>query len=198
MMNSCLSGVFLPIKYFSISSIFVSLPTITGSNLILSPIKNLNSLGKNDPTYRSSPRIEAMSIAEVGTSLPLVKRDSSKNEIITPKISFRANPGNNMKDSSSSNRLINADNIFEINRLGLSDSYEAGKSLTLGIDYKLDVTDDLSDKKENEIIKEKYLELKLATVFRDKIGIGLNKQIAMLIIKTNTESAGINLLILLS
>ena len=36
--------------------------------------KNLNSLGKNDPTYRSSPRIEAMSIAEIGTSLPLVKR----------------------------------------------------------------------------------------------------------------------------
>ena len=74
-----------------------------------------------------------------------------------------------MKDSSTSNRLINADNIFEINRLGLSDSYEAGKSLTLGIDYKLDVADDLSDKQENKSIKDKYLELKLATVFRDKI-----------------------------
>ena len=74
-----------------------------------------------------------------------------------------------MKDSSTSNRLINADNIFEINRLGLSDSYEAGKSITLGIDYKLDVKDDLFDKQENELIKEKYLELKLATVFRDKI-----------------------------
>ena len=95
-------------------------------------------MGKNDPTYKSSPRVEGMGIAEIGTSLPLVRRDINKNEILTPKISFRANPGNNMKDYSSSNRLLNADNIFEINRLGLSDSFEAGKSLTMGLNYKLD------------------------------------------------------------
>ena len=47
--NSCLSGVFLPIKYFKISSILVSLPMITGSNLILSPIKYLNSFGEISP-----------------------------------------------------------------------------------------------------------------------------------------------------
>ena len=69
-----------------------------------------------------------------------------------------------MKDSSTSNRLINADNIFEINRLGLSDSYER-KSLTLGIDYKLDVKDDLSDKQENELIK-KILRVKTSHCFQ--------------------------------
>ena len=35
-------------------------------------------------------------------------------------------------------------------------------------------------------------------VRKDKVGIGMNKQIAMLIINTNTESAGTNLLILRS
>ena len=29
-------------------------------------------------------------------------------------------------------------NAFDINRLGLSNDFEAGKSLTLGLDYKFD------------------------------------------------------------
>ena len=131
--------------------------------------KNLNSLGKNDPTYKSSPRVEGMGIAEFETSLPLIKRDDTKNEILTPKISLRANPGNNMKDYSTSDRTINADNIFEINRLGLSDSFEAGKSLTMGINYKLDNIEYEPEIENDEVLKDKYLELRLATVFRDKM-----------------------------
>ncbi len=131
-------------------------------------LKNLNSMGKNDPTYKSSPRVEGMGIAEIETSLPLVRRDINKNEILTPKISFRANPGNNMKDYSSSNRLLNADNIFGINRLGLSDSFEAGKSLTIGLNYKLDKIENTSKIKEDDLEKDKFFELRLATVLRDK------------------------------
>ena len=62
-----------------------------------------------------------------------------------------------MKDQSSEDRLITTDNIFGINRLGITDSYESGKSLTFGIDYR----------KENKINLDKYFEFKLATVFRD-------------------------------
>ena len=36
-----------------------------------------------------------------------------------------------MKDNKSSSRTINSNNIFEINRLGISDSFETGRSLTL-------------------------------------------------------------------
>ncbi len=134
-------------------------------------LKNLNSMGKNDPTYKSSPRVEGMGIAEIETSLPLVRRDINKNEILTPKISFRANPGNNMKDYSSSNRLLNADNIFEINRLGLSDSFEAGKSLTMGLNYKLDKIENISEIEieGDDLEKDKFFELRLAAVLRDKM-----------------------------
>ena len=133
--------------------------------------KNLNSLGKNDPTYKSSPRIEAMNIAEINTSFPLTKKSQTKYEIITPKISFRANPGNNMKDYSSSDKTIDASNIFEINRLGITDSFEAGRSLTLGIDYKIDKIEmEMKDLNSNIIKqKDKFLEFKLATVLRDKV-----------------------------
>ena len=41
-----------------------------------------------------------------------------------------------MKNHSTSNQKINVGNIFNLNRLGLSDTFEAGRSLTLGIYYK--------------------------------------------------------------
>ena len=39
-----------------------------------------------------------------------------------------------MHNNSTNKRLINTDNIFDINRIGATDDYEAGKSLTIGID----------------------------------------------------------------
>jgi LPS-assembly protein len=62
-----------------------------------------------------------------------------------------------MKSYSSDSRLITTDNVFSINRLGLSETYESGKSLTLGLDYK----------KEEISNNEKFLEIKLAGVLRD-------------------------------
>ena len=70
-----------------------------------------------------------------------------------------------MKDYSSSSKLIDANNVFSVNRLGLSDAFEEGKSLTLGLDYKLDYTLDYENEKKK---KDKFLEFKLASVFRDK------------------------------
>ena len=62
-----------------------------------------------------------------------------------------------MNDFSNSGSNINADNAFNINRLGISDSYEAGKSLTLGVDYRLDPMESSSDPD----AKDKYLEFKI-------------------------------------
>ena len=57
-----------------------------------------------------------------------------------------------MKNSSNQKKTINANNIFEINRLALSDTFEAGKSLTFGLDYKIDM--------QNNFPKNKFLNLK--------------------------------------
>ena len=132
-------------------------------------LKNLNTLAKNDTKYKSSPSTEIVNIYNFTTSLPLIKQSNNFNEILEPKLSFRINPGD-MINNSTNRRLINTDNVFDINRLGLSDTYEAGKSLTVGIDYKKESyeknffvkndiqTDDIND----------YFEIKLATVFKDK------------------------------
>ena len=119
-------------------------------------LKNLNATGKNDEKYKSSIQSEILNINEINTKMPMIKFNEKHINYITPKMSFRINPSD-MKDSSSETRILTTDNIFNINRLGLSDSYEAGKSLTLGIDFK----------KEDKIELEKYLEIKLATILRD-------------------------------
>ena len=120
-------------------------------------IKNLNTVAKNNSKYKSSPQIELMSIFEANTSLPLQKTDKNSEHLIEPKISLRLNPGD-MKNYSSTKRTINADNVFDVNRLGLSDSFEAGKSLTVGLNYKKTSLADINN----------YFETKISTVFRDK------------------------------
>ena len=133
---------------------------ITGSgfknNLNLN-FKNLNSVAKNDPKYKTSPQVELMSDLEITSSLPLFKENDSSKNFITPKLSFKFNPSD-MKNYSSSERKIDITNIFSNNRLGLDDSFEAGRSLTIGIDYKKEYLNDIN----------KFFEFKMATVLRDK------------------------------
>ena len=76
---------------------------------------------------------------------------------LTPKLSMLFNPSD-MKNHSETKRNINNENIFDINRLGLSDSLETGKSVTVGLDYKKEKLEDIN----------KYFEFRLATVFRNE------------------------------
>ena len=120
-------------------------------------LKNLNTVAKNDSKYKTSPQMELMSILELNTSLPLMKQSQNEINYITPKISLRFNPGD-MKDYSTSDRSINVDGIFDINRLAIDDSFEEGKSLTFGLEYKKTNLNDIN----------KFFEAKIATVYRDK------------------------------
>ena len=118
--------------------------------------KNVNTVAKNDNTYKSSPQIELMNIINLESSLPLIKSDKEYSNSLIPKISFRYNP-TDMKDYSDSDRYIDTNNVFSLNRLSISDSYESGQSLTIGVDYKKETIDDIN----------KFFEFNLATVLRD-------------------------------
>ena len=63
-----------------------------------------------------------------------------------------------MKNYSGANREINTDNIFNSNRIGMNDSHEEGKSLTIGLNYRKENFDNL----------DKFIEFDLATIFRDE------------------------------
>jgi len=118
--------------------------------------RNLNSIAKNDVRYKTSPQAELMNIYEVNATFPLLKELQTKYNYITPRVSFRINPSD-MKNHSNGGSLIITDNAFSINRLGLSESYESGKTLTLGLDYK----------SESKLDNEKFFEVKLAGILRD-------------------------------
>jgi LPS-assembly protein len=129
-------------------------------------LKNLNSVAKNDGIYTSDLQIDGKSIMEYITSFPLLKSKSTHVETLTPKVSFRVNPGNNMNDHNGSSSIINASNAFDINRLGIGNDFESGKSITLGLDYKFDLLENIT--LDEEDIKDKYIEFKLSTVLRDE------------------------------
>ena len=120
-------------------------------------LKNINSVGKNIENYKSSPKVELASIFNLQTSYPLQKKTGGELNTLTPKASLLYNPGD-MKNHASSKKTIDVNNIFSINRLGLSNTFETGKSLTLGIDYKKELLNDVN----------KFFGLKIATVYRNK------------------------------
>ena len=132
-------------------------------------LKNNNLLGKKS-TYKSSPQIELESLFEFNSSLPLISKETNYNNFLTPKISLKINP-TGMKDNSFQDRSVSVTDIFSTNRLGLGNTFEEGKSLTLGLDYKKEKVNSKENKKnENDKMNDinNYFEFKLATVLREK------------------------------
>ena len=125
--------------------------------------KNVNSIGKNNIKYKNSPQSELMSAYNYNASLSLKKVNKSSINTLIPKLSFRLSP-HEMKNNGGVGRRVNVDSIFSPNRLSLGDSFEAGESLTLGLDFikeKINVKEQISE-------IEQFLDFKLATVFRLK------------------------------
>ena len=151
--NQLESNITNDLKY--ISSNFISDSGIKNNFSI--DVKNLNSIGKNHNNYKSSPQIELMTLFSLNSNIQLQKISEEHSNFLTPKISLKINP-TDMKNYSNEDKTINTDNIFSNNRLGISDSLESGRSLTVGLDYRKEKLNDIN----------KFFEFKLATVLRDK------------------------------
>jgi len=124
-------------------------------------LKNVNTLGKNNSIYKNSPQSELMSTYTYNASLPLIKKNSTTFNTLEPKLSLRFSP-HQMKNNSNESRRIDVNNIFSSSRLSLSDSFESGESITVGLNFKKEKV-----KTDNKIDKiEEYIDFKLASVFR--------------------------------
>jgi len=124
-------------------------------------LKNINTVGKNNPAYKNSLQSELMSAYSYNASLPLIKKNSKIFNTLEPKLSLRFSP-HEMKNNSNSSRRIDTSNVFTSNRLSLGNSFEAGESITLGLDFKKEKINTNSQIKE----MEEYIDFKLASVFR--------------------------------
>ena len=145
-------------------------------NKISADFQNSNLLGKKHSTYKSSPQSELISSYALDVEFPLIKEDEYSINTIIPKALIKFNP-HEMINHYETNRRINIDNVFNHGRLSFGDTYEAGESLTLGVDYRLEKRLSISETIQNEknedeglddVIKQKYFDFKLATVLRPK------------------------------
>mgnify|MGYP006082515737 CR=1 FL=1 len=124
-------------------------------------LKNINTMGKNNPMYKNTPQSELASAYFYNASLPLTKKNDRSFNTLEPKLSLRFSP-HDMKNNSGGSRRIEINNIFASNRLALGDSFEAGESVTLGINFKkekINITEEITQ-------IEEYIDFKLASVFR--------------------------------
>ena len=151
--NNLRTRVINDFNFISLDKIFYDYGNINNFEFYL---KNTNTVGKNDPEFESKPDYSLLSMIVFNSSIPLIKKDNKNLSSFTPKISLRVNPSN-MSNNYESDRVITADNIFSINRLSLDDTLESGKSITYGIDYRIESLNDAS----------RYTEFSLASVFRD-------------------------------
>ncbi len=119
--------------------------------------KNFNTIAKKDDTIKNSPTIRFDNIYEFISSWPLSKSTLNYENTIIPKISYRINP-NGMNDVSSVSRRVLYNNVFNINRLNINESFEDGQSLTLGANF-------IKESIQNSSTKFDY---GIATVLRDK------------------------------
>jgi LPS-assembly protein len=130
--------------------------------------KNLNSIGKNTIQYKNSPQSELIGTYGYNLSMPLQKKDKKTHNTLIPKASFLFNP-HDMKNHTGTDRKVNVDNVFSLDRLRLGDTFESGESLILGVDFIKQNKNVLNKNMLNEIIEIKnYFDFKLATVFRLK------------------------------
>jgi len=124
-------------------------------------VKNINSMSDNSVKYKNTPQSELMSAYYYNALFPLKKNKIDSLNTLTPQLSFRVSP-HDMKNNRNTSRRIDVQNVFLPNRLNLTDSFETGESLTLGVSFKKDKVTEL-----NEIAKiEKWFDWKLATVLR--------------------------------
>jgi LPS-assembly protein len=151
--NNLRTKIVNDINFGSQDKIFYNYGNVSNFQFLL---KNTNTVANNDEQYDSNPDYNLTGLFVYNSNLPLVKQRNNYLSTFTPKISLRVNPSN-MTNNFENDRVITANNIFDINRLGLDDTLESGTSITYGVDYR---TENLND-------SNRYTELSLATVFRD-------------------------------
>ena len=116
--------------------------------------KNINTDSKNSKNYKENSDVKIATLAEYNSSYPLEKKTRNYLNMIKPIISARYSP-NNSKNIKDSDRRINTNNVFGLNRLGVNDSVEGGGSLSFGAEfYKTDFSN-------REVVK-----VKIANVFK--------------------------------
>ncbi len=119
--------------------IFKSTPNITNNgfyNNFEFIIKNSNTHSKKSKTNKEGNDQYISGLFQFNSNLPLIKNKDDKTNLLKPKMSLKINPGHS-KDLSKNDYKLNANNIFNLDRISSNNTLESGISLAYGLDYIL-------------------------------------------------------------
>ncbi len=105
---------------------------VINENKIL--IKNVNSSASNSNKFKNKASLSLMPTIQANYLFPLTKETNKLNKTLTPKLSLKLSTPHT-KDIRKTDRKINYNNIYDLNRLGIDESNEGGVSLTYGYEY---------------------------------------------------------------
>ncbi len=138
---------------------YQSLQNIIGNGFVTNYellLKNSNSDSKNSKNSKNELNQNLHSIIKYQIQYPLKKEGLKFDSVLTPILSARFSP-NKSKNIKNSDRIIDYNNIFSLNRIGSDETVEGGQSVTIGNEFKM------TDKLGNELFS-----LNLASMFRDE------------------------------
>jgi len=92
-------------------------------------LKNTNTDADNSLKYERNPNHDLGTLVEYNSTYPLKKVTNKHDNILKPKISLRYSP-NSTKNIRNTERRIDTNNIFSLNRIAKNDTIEGGASLT--------------------------------------------------------------------
>ena len=119
-------------------------------------LKNPSSYASNSSNFKENGSYDLYGTLKLDSSLPLSKRLNSYTHFLRPIASLRYSPNGN-SDISSKDVILNYNNVFSLNRIGVSDQVEGGDSLSLGLEFKRTDVDgsDIIDFKIANVLKSK-------------------------------------------
>ncbi len=138
--------------------IFESNPKITNSgfnNNYDVILKNVNSDAQNTKKYKNQENYYVSGMLQLNSSLPLIKENEVTQKILKPKVALKISP-ENTKNIGDKEARMDANNVFNLERISSNDTIEGGMSLTYGNEFKI------LDKKESFEI----FDFKIANILR--------------------------------
>ena len=97
-------------------------------------IKNVNSDSTNSSNFKNKTTSNIIPTLQTNYTYPLNKETSKFSNLITPKLSLRLSLPNS-KDVRKKDRTIGYENIYDLDRLGITETSEGGISATYGYEF---------------------------------------------------------------
>ena len=97
-------------------------------------VKNVNSDSTNSSNFKDKSTANIIPTFQTNYTYPLNKETPRFNNLITPKLSLRISLPNS-KDVRRKDRTIGYENIYDLDRLGISETSEGGVSATYGYEF---------------------------------------------------------------